>query len=179
MADAFAECLSFTLAQEGGFSDDPRDPGGATNYGITLATLRDWSGDPGLGPAAVQNIGMPTVDSIYRADYWNRVLGDSLPPGVDLSVFDHGVNAGPAASVRLLQQALGFTGTAVDGAVGPITLRAAAMACAAALITQLAALQSAFYHGLRGFDVFGTGWLDRVERRRQAALAMAAAAPAA
>ncbi len=81
--------------------------------------------------------------------------------------------------MRLLQQALGFTGAAVDGAVGPITLRAAAKANAAALITQLAALQSAFYHGLRGFDVFGTGWLDRVDRRRQAALAMARAAPAA
>ncbi len=173
MADTFPKCLAFTLTQEGGFVDNPQDPGGATNFGITLGTLRGWLGDDALGVEAIKNISQSTVDAIYRADYWNRVMAESLPAGLDLMVFDHGVNAGPAVSARLLQQALDFTGAAVDGAIGPVTLKAADAADPLTTIAQLAALQSAYYHGLRGYDAFGRGWLARVERRKETAMAMA------
>ena len=56
MADQFDPCLGFTLAQEGGYVDDPADPGGATNMGITLATLRHWDHDPALGPVDVRDM---------------------------------------------------------------------------------------------------------------------------
>jgi len=125
MQDRFEICVAFTLRQEGGYTDDPADPGGATNMGITLATYREWSDDPHLGAAQVRDMTLKTARAIYRALYWNRLRADALPPGVDLSVFDMGVNAGIWRSVRLLQQALGFTGEEMDGSIGPETLAAA------------------------------------------------------
>ena len=126
MPDNFEVCLAFTLKAEGGYVDNPADPGGATNMGITLATLRQWSDDQDLGPAQVEEMTQRTAKAIYRSLYWNPLRADALPVGVDLSVFDMGVNAGIWRSARLLQAALGFTGEEVDGCVGPDTLAAAA-----------------------------------------------------
>ena len=56
MDDNFDTCLAFTLQEEGGYSDNPADPGGATNMGITLATYRQWSDNPNLGPVQVQDM---------------------------------------------------------------------------------------------------------------------------
>src|SRR5918993_1315879 len=118
MADLFDPCLTFTLTQEGGYVDDPADPGGATNMGITLATLRHWDHEPTLGPADVQDMTRQIAAAIYRTLYWNALRGDSLPAGVDLSTFDFGVNAGTRRSAELLQQVLGLPPGQVDGAVG-------------------------------------------------------------
>lgn len=172
MDDLFAPCLAFTLAQEGGYVDDPNDPGGATNMGITLATLRHWDHDPALGPSDVQAMTDSTAAAIYGALYWNAMRGGSLPAGVDLSAFDFGVNAGTRRSAELLQEALGLEGEAVDGCIGPATLQAATKADPAQVIAGLAERQAAYYRGLAEFDRYGRGWLDRTERRKQAALAM-------
>ncbi len=178
MADAFDTCLAFTLEQEGGFSDDPHDPGGATCHGITLATYRDWADNPALGVTDIRDIAQATVREIYESRYWLPVSAGSLPPGVNLMVFDHGVNAGPGRSARLLQEALGFSGAAVDGAVGPKTLAAAAAADAATIITRLAASQTGYYRSLDDFDRYGRGWLNRVEARRALAMQMIQSATA-
>src|SRR5256886_17025758 len=90
--------------------------------GITLATYRQWSDDPNLGAVQVQDMSERTARAIYRSLYWNPLRADALPAGVDLSVFDMGVNAGIWGSARLLQRALGFTGGDVDVCVGPGTL---------------------------------------------------------
>ena len=172
MSDQFDACLAFTVAQEGGYVDDPADPGGATNMGITLATMRHWDHDPALGPTDVRDMTRQTAAAIYRALYWNALRGDSLPAGVDLSVFDFGVNAGTRRSAELLQRVLGFPSDQVDGAVGPETLHAIQGADTTAVIGGLADHQAAYYRGLPEFGRFGRGWLDRTERRRQAALAM-------
>jgi lysozyme family protein len=97
---------------------------------------------------------------------------DALPTGVDLSVFDMGVNTGIWRSARLLQQALGFTGEEVDGCMGPETLAAAAKCKPRLLVDDLAERQAAYYRRLADFSTFGTGWLNRTEARRSAALAM-------
>jgi lysozyme family protein len=91
------------LREEGGYVDDPADPGGATNMGITLATYREWSDDPHLGDLQVNEMTPKTARAIYRSLYWSPLRADALPPGVDLSVFDMGVNAGIWRSTRLLQ----------------------------------------------------------------------------
>lgn len=179
MAGLFAACLAFTLTQEGGYVDDPYDPGGATNMGITLATLRQWDHAPALGPADVQDMTERTAAAIYGALYWNALRGDSLPAGVDLSAFDFGVNAGTRRSAELLQEALGFPPDQVDGCIGPETLAAALKADAAEVVNGLAERQAAYYRDLSEFDRYGRGWLDRTERRRQAALAMLQQAPTA
>jgi lysozyme family protein len=174
MADMFNACLAFTLREEGGYVDDPADPGGATNMGITLATYRQWSDDPALGPAEVRDMTLRIARAIYRSLYWNPLRADALPAGVDLSVFDMGVNAGIWRSARLLQRALGFTGEEVDGCVGPETLEASAKCNPRTLIDDLAERQAAYYRTLADFPTFGIGWLDRTRARRQAALAMVA-----
>lgn len=174
MADDFDACLAFTFKEEGGYSDDPADPGGATNMGITLATYRQWSDNPNLGALQVQDLSERTARAIYRSLYWNPLRADALPAGVDLSVFDMGVNAGIWASARLLQQALGFTGEAVDGCIGPETLSAAAGPDPRTLVDDLAGRQAAYYKSLSDFPTFGTAWLSRTQRRQSAALAMIA-----
>ena len=172
MADDFDACLGFTLKEEGGYVDDPADPGGATKMGITLATYRQWAGDPRLDAAQVEDMTQRTARAIYRGLYWNPLRADALPAGVDLSVFDMGVNAGIWGSARLLQQALGFTGEAVDGCVGPETLAAAAKCDAPTLIDDLARRQASYYRSLSDFPTFGAGWLARTRRRQDAALAL-------
>jgi lysozyme family protein len=169
----FDRCLAFTLQAEGGYVDDPADPGGATNMGITLATFRSWSDRPDAGATAVQDMGRRTAMAIYRMLYWNPLRADALPGGVDLSVFDFGVNAGIFGSARLLQRALGFSGDEADGCIGPITLGATDKANPQTLIDDLAERQVAYYRGLEDFPTFGNGWLARTQARRQAALALA------
>ncbi len=172
MEDRFEICIAFTLRQEGGYVDNPADPGGATNMGITLATYREWSDDPHLSDLQVNEMMPKTARAIYRSLYWNPLRADALPPGVDLSVFDMGVNAGICRSARLLQQALGFAGEEVDGSIGPETLAAADRFDAQTLVNNLTDRQTAYYRSLANFPIFGTGWLRRTKARREAALVM-------
>jgi lysozyme family protein len=109
---------------------------------------------------------------IYRAQYWNLMRCEDLPRGVDLAVFDFGVNAGPATAVKALQKVIG---TMPDGAVGPFTLRAAQAADARALVGAICQARLEFYRGLAGYDRFGRGWTSRVEDVRRQALLMVAA----
>lgn len=163
-ASNFAACIDFTLDAEGGFADNPRDPGGATNHGITIATLSAWLGKPAT-VEDVRDLTEETATEIYRARYWDRVSGDELPAGIDLMVFDFGVNAGPSRSIRRLQQAVNVDD---DGIIGPITLGAVRThfeADADALISEIALLQEQYYRSLSSFRVFGHGWLDRLDRR--------------
>src|SRR4029077_17224643 len=153
MADYFNPCLVFTLKEEGGYSDDPADPGGATNMGITLATYRQWADNPNLAPLQVRDLAERTARAIYRSLYWNPLRADALPIGVDLSVFDMGVNAGIWRSARLLQRALCFAGA---GCIGPETPGAAAKCDPRALVTDLAGRQAAYYRSLADFATFGT-----------------------
>ena len=137
-----------------------------------MATYGKWSDDPHLGDFQVKEMTLKTARAIYRSLYWNRLRADALPPGVDLSVFDMGVNTGIRRSARLLQQALGFTGEKVDGSIGPETLATADRFNAPSLVNNLADRQTAYYRSLANFRIFGTGWLRRTNARRNAALAM-------
>ncbi len=119
----FDACMPFIFKAEGGYSDNPADPGGPTNFGITLATLRAYEGDPNLTADDVKKLTPAVAKEIYRTAYWNRMQCGALPAGLDLEVFDFGVNSGPAESVKTLQRLVGVT---QDGSVGPITLAAVA-----------------------------------------------------
>ena len=85
--------------------NDPQDPGGVTDFGITLATLSHWLGRP----ATVNGlVALPSVDklAIYRVLFWNVIQGDALPSGLDLVVFDMAVNGGPKRGAEILQTQL-------------------------------------------------------------------------
>ena len=185
-AQDWTACIAFTLAAEGGFVNDPRDPGGATNYGITLATLAAWRGPNVITTVEdVRALTPAKVTPIYHAKYWETISGDSpnMAPGIDLMVFDMGVNAGIGTSGEILQRCLGFDGVSpgqeIDGAIGPHTLLAVKGAHAASLITSLSAAQLAYYQGLSGWPTFGQGWSARVSERtaHANALALGTAAP--
>lgn len=156
--------------------NDSRDPGGATNMGITLAIYRAWCDNPRADAAQLCRMSRSTATCIYGSDYWNRLRGDALPSGLDLLVFDFAVTCGTVRSARELQAALGLRPDEIDGSIGPETLLRAGLAHSSDLIAGLAKRQVMFYLALPTFPVFGRGWLARTERRRVRALSMAAAA---
>jgi hypothetical protein len=174
--DRFDACLSLVLEQEGGFVNHADDPGGATNFGITLATLADFR-DREATAEDVRSLTREEAREIYRANYWVPMRCAELPPGIDLAVFDLGVNAGPRRALRLLQKVAGVT---QDGSIGPITLAAVKARRPEAIVNELARERLEYYRGLGTFASFGRGWTNRTEAVREAALrmAMAAATPA-
>ncbi|HEY1753074.1 MAG TPA: glycosyl hydrolase 108 family protein [Caulobacteraceae bacterium] len=168
---SFEACLPVVLQSEGGFTDDPRDPGGATNLGVTLATLSGWLSRPAT-IAEVEALTPAAVAPLYRARYYNASHAADCPAGVDLMVFDEAVNQGVGRAVTSLQAC---AGVAADGRFGPQSRAAVAGADPRALIGALAASREALYRALPGFRTFGKGWLARVERTRAAALGMVSA----
>jgi lysozyme family protein len=173
-ASSYDEALSRLLAHEGGYSDHPSDPGGPTNFGITLGDYRAYV-KPNATAADVRAMTVDTAKAIYRDKYWNALRGDDLPAGVDYCVFDYGVNSGTARAAKVLQTCLGVP---QDGKIGAQTIAAAKRADAAKLIGDICDQRLAFLQGLKTWPVFGNGWGRRVREVRAAALAMAAKAPA-
>jgi lysozyme family protein len=125
------------VAREGGFVNDPDDPGGATNHGVTLATLRrlglDLTGDGSVSVADVQRLGRSQAVDIYVEHYHRRPGIGNLPDGIQASVFDMYVNAGSNA-VKVLQRLVSQMGfiCSPDGAIGPQTIKVAQAAMDAA-----------------------------------------------
>jgi lysozyme family protein len=136
----FSNCLAVTLGYEGGWSDHPSDPGGATMKGITLATYRRFK--PGATKTDLRNISNETVAKIYRTDYWDKVGGDRLAAGVDLATFDAGVNSGPGRARQWLMAAIG--GPDHD------------------TVKRVCAKRLGFMRSLAIWNTFGNGWSRRV-----------------
>lgn len=155
--DNYSGCIAFVLKWEGGYVDHPRDPGGATNRGITIHTLRRWRGRP-VTKADVRNLSLSETHAIYRKNYWDAVAGDSLPAGVDLAVFDYGVNSGPARGKRAYAQARG------------------AMVRPQDLVRRICASRLSFVRGLRTWSTFGRGWARRIAQCEALGVSMALAA---
>jgi lysozyme family protein len=170
----FSHCIDLILSNEGGYVDDPQDPGGATNYGITRATLSAFRGRV-VTKDEVRSLRVDEATTIYRQNYWNTVRADELPAGLDLAVFDCAVNSGPKRAALLLQQALGLK---QDGIIGPVTLEAAAICRVAETIARYDGLRLAFLARLTTFPTFGKGWRKRVETVERQALTLAASSPA-
>jgi lysozyme family protein len=169
MADNFHGCLAFVLTAEGGWTDNPNDPGGCTMRGITLAAYRAWKRNPDVTCAELYVVSAPNVTGFYYDEYWVPMWAQKLPAGVDLMVMDAGVNMGVSRSLKLLQ---GQIGVAEDGVIGPSTLNATLNIEPAILVDSLAQTQTEFYQSLADYTIFGEGWLNRVNARHAAAVAM-------
>lgn len=172
--DNFEQCLQLVLGAEGGFGNHPKDPGGATNFGITIDTLRAWrktkASDAEVTIDDVIKLTIAEATEIYRTNYWNLLRCGDLPSGIDLLMFDFGVNAGPGTAAKVLQRILGVE---QDGSVGPVTLHAVGPADIQKVIREFSARRLELYRSFKGFDVFGTGWTNRTNSMEQAALRMA------
>jgi len=169
----FDICLTELLKHEGGYVNHPSDPGGRTNLGVTQKVYEEWVGHP-VSEKIMRGLTPDHVRTLYRVKYWDRVKGDELPAGLDLCVFDFGVNAGPSRAKRYLQM---LVGAKPDGIVGPNTMQALKDKVSAVgtkeLIRGYSDLRHQYYRKLRHFKTFGRGWTRRVNEVEQVALRMA------
>ena len=150
----FKECLEEVLVHEGGFVNHPKDPGGATNKGVTIATFRKYY--PGSTVADLRNISMYQLQRIYKAGYWDTIDGDGLGPGVDLAVFDLAVNSGVGRAKKEFKKVMHLHKKDDER-----------------LVNELCDNRLAFMKSIRGgslWKTFGRGWSRRVARIREMSL---------
>ena len=158
MESNFEQCFALVLRNEGGYVDNPADPGGATNLGCTKATWEAWVGHS-VTKDDIKALTPNDVMPLYKAKYWDTVKGDDLPMGVDYAVFDFAINSGPSRAAKTLQSVLGV---AADGQIGPATLTALETANPRDVATSVCEARLAFLQSLPTYANFGKGWSRRV-----------------
>lgn len=164
MKKNFKTIMDHVFEWEGGYVDHSRDPGGATNMGITIHTMQalslDLDKDGDIDKADVRLVTRPIAEDIYKSMYWEVVKADLLPSGLDLVVVDAAINSGPRASVRWLQRALGVF---ADGIIGPKTIAAVqASQSLSKLIENTINERLKSVRNFRNYDAFGRGWENRI-----------------
>jgi lysozyme family protein len=142
-------CIKKVLESEGGYSNDPADPGGPTNYGITIHDYRAYINPHGTAHD-VKHMSVDQAKSIYRSKYWDAVGGDNLPIGVDYCVFDYGVNSGVSRALRVYRAYSKLSSIHAVNAICDERMR--------------------FLRRLRIFAHFGRGWTRRVAEVRRDSL---------
>jgi len=161
----YDKCLETILHHEGGYVNHPKDPGGETNLGVTKRVYLEHGGTKDMKDLTVED-----VAPIYKKGYWDKMKGDDLPGGLDLCVFDFGVNAGPGRAAKYLQTMIG---TVADGGIGPNTLKAVAEYVEKhgieKSIENYQEARQSYYEKLNTFGTFGRGWTRRVDETTELA----------
>lgn len=168
MTGNFPACLEFVLKHEGGWADHPRDPGGATMKGVTMAVYQTYLGRK-VSKEELRNIPQEHLVDIYKSLYWDKAKCNDLADGVDLVVFDMAVNSGVSRSVRILQRCVGAV---ADGIIGPRTMALVNGIPAKDIVIKFSDGRENFYKSLSTFDTFGKGWLRRTSECEIKALEM-------
>lgn len=169
MKENLRRSLDQVFKHEGGYVDHPRDPGGATNMGITFATLQRWRKKK-ITKADVKALTKAEATDIYIADYARPVRFDDLPSGLDHVTLDASVNSGIGRGPKWTQAALGVS---ADGVIGPKTIAATKNCNLPATIERACAARMGFLGGLKTWATFGKGWSRRVAEVEALALLMA------
>lgn len=164
----FDKCLEMLLKHEGGYVNHPRDPGGATNLGVTLTTYSRWINKP-VTVEMMKELTPEDVAPIYKTEYWHACRCDDLPSGLDWVIFDWGVNSGPSRAAKALQK---HSGATVDGHIGPNTIQRVNARPVTDLINKVSDERQEYYESLKTFKTFGRGWTRRCEETKEAALKM-------
>ncbi|MDQ0035837.1 lysozyme family protein [Variovorax boronicumulans] len=149
----FDQAFERLLGHEGGYVNDPDDPGGETNWGITIAVAR---AEGYTGP--MRDLPVDTAKEIYRKRYWTAVRADELPDLVRFDVFDGAVNHGASQSAKWLQRAVGAQ---PDGVIGAQTV-AAARAAGSQIGAHYNGQRLQFYTDLTIWPKYSKGWARRV-----------------
>jgi hypothetical protein len=137
-ASHFARCVDIVAGYEGRKRRDAV-PGIATQFGLTLEELRALRNDKSLTADDLNKLTLEQACEIYRSLYWNVLRCDELPIGVDLVVFDFGIDEGPPHSAKALQE---VTGAGTDGSVGPVTIAATKMMSPADIVSKVSQRRS-------------------------------------
>jgi lysozyme family protein len=145
--DAFAQICDI----EGGYVDNPDDPGGATMYGITQAVAQA-NGYMG----AMQDLPLSTAQTIAKTQYWDRFMCDQFDPRIGYLIFDSAFNGGHP--VQWLQQA---AGVATDGVIGAQTIGAVRNLDPRQVCMRFNAYHAQYYASLKNFT-FIDGWVNRI-----------------
>jgi lysozyme family protein len=177
MLTDFETCLAQVLKHEGGYVDHPRDPGGATKWGVTNNTYKAHLRQMGQPSKHVKYMTETEAAKIYRIGYWDRIRGDDWPIGMDYTVFDASVNSGVGRGPKWMQRALGV---AQDGKVGTNTLWAArdlSQEDHLKAIKDAARYRLGFLKGLSIWGTFGRGWARRVSEVEAGSIAMVLDSP--
>lgn len=150
----FKEFWARIVKHEGGYVNNPKDPGGETNWGITkrVAVAHGYTG-------SMRNLPLATAEAIAEKSYWNAVQGDKLPPAVAWQLVDAAYNHGNRQAVKFLQRAIGASD---DGIIGPRTLAAVEAMEQNDIILLFLAERLQFFTNLRTWSVFGKGWARRI-----------------
>lgn len=148
------------IGSEGGYTNDPNDPGGETNWGITWPVLREAI-VLGILPqwVSISTLERSQARDIYKHFFWNRIHADTLPDGIAYQVFDFAVNSGIDTAVRYFQRALGV---ADDGYWGPVSQQAANNASETDMIMALNAERLNFMTRLKNWPNASRGWARRI-----------------
>jgi lysozyme family protein len=168
MFSNFDKSLAAVLVHEGGFVNNPKDPGGMTNLGCTKTTWEEHCGHS-VDEKTMRALTPQDVGPLYRQKYWNKVCADDLPAGVDYVVFDAAINSGPGRAVKWLQACVGVE---VDGSLGPKSLAAVRAFDPKHLISDYSKRRLSFLMDLPTWDTFGKGWARRVNEVESVGLTM-------
>lgn len=138
------------IGHEGGYVNDPNDPGGETKWGISKRSY------PHL---IIRDLTREDAENIYRHDFWERINADKFPDGVAFQLFDFAINSGIETAIRYMQRALNV---ADDGYWGPISQKAADKATESDMIMKLNAERLDFMTRLKNWPNHGKGWARRI-----------------
>lgn len=174
MKENWDKSFELVIKSEGGYVNDPADPGGETNLGVTKAAWSSYIGRP-VKDGEMKALTKDVVKPFYKAMYWDKLKCDSLPEGVDYVVFDFGVNAGTGQSAKFLQRAVGASD---DGAIGPGTLSCVSKVEPSKILEDFSNQKEKFYKGIverkPTSAKFLKGWLARVDHVQSNAESMIA-----
>ena len=150
MTMTFDIAFAKLIGHEGGYVHDLRDTGGETKYGISKRSYPNVD---------IADLNLDDAKAIYKRDFWDRAQCDRLHPDLAFQVFDGAVNSGIGNSIRWLQEA---AGVAVDGVVGPLTLRRVGDMDTSIIVARYNGVRLKFMTSLSTWDVFGRGWARRI-----------------
>ena len=150
----FDKAFDLLIGNEGGYVNNPVDPGGETNWGITRAVAVD-NGYTG----SIKSMPKETAKQIYNKMYWDKLQCDQLGFAVAFQLFDAGVNHGNSQAVKFLQRALSVVD---DGVIGAKTIAATNSLDDLQIVMLFNAERIEFYSSLKTFSTFGKGWVRRV-----------------
>ena len=150
----FETAFDLLITHEGGFSNHPDDPGGATMYGVTEQVAR---AEGYTGP--MRELTLDFAKKVYRKNYWDACRCEAMPDLLRYPLFDAAVNSGPKQSIKWLQAAAGIK---ADGIIGPMTQQAVAVLNPYALKTSMISNRLRFMTKLSNWPSFSKGWARRI-----------------
>jgi len=173
MQFTYEQAITQVLKDEGGYTNESTDPGGPTNWGITIHDARTyWKSN--ATSQDVKTMPRSVAEDIYIKHYAGPINYDSLPAGVDYTIFDYAINSGISKSIKTVQELIGVP---IDGTMGPITLAKINSSDPISLIHAIYIERLKFLKTLHTWSTYGHGWTNRCNNGLSLALTLAGSSP--